>query len=115
MNLLVRIAAVVQFVFLMELGDGSDAYGEMMEALKVFFNNYVVSTLFVIATAVFLVLGIINGIRMAKATTDEEKTKAKKALIGQLIGMIVCFASVWLAPLLIELLQTLFANNTPLK
>lgn len=115
MNLLVRIVAAVQFVFLMELGDGSDIYTEMMSALKEFFNNYVISTLFLIATAVFLYLGIKNGISIAKITTDEEKTKAKRALIGQIIGMIVCFASVWLAPLLIELLQTLFANNTPLK
>ena len=83
----------------------------MIEPLVEFFNAYLIPTLFTIAAAVFLVLGIINGIRMAKASTDEEKTKAKKALIGELIGMVVCVVSVWLAPLLMDFLMSVFSNG----
>lgn len=77
----------------------------LLEPLKDLFNEAIVPTLLVIATAVFLVLGIINGIRMAKATTDEEKTKARNALIGLLIGIIITIAALVLIPLLIDYLK----------
>lgn len=83
----------------------------MIGQLVTFFNSYLIPTLLTIAAGVFLVLGIINGIRMAKASTDEEKTKAKKALIGQLLGMVVCVVSIWLAPLLMNFLMTVFSGN----
>ncbi|MBO5416762.1 MAG: hypothetical protein J6A83_09055 [Clostridia bacterium] len=90
---------------------GNNQYQNMIGQLVTFFNSYLIPTLLTIAAGVFLVLGIINGIRMAKASTDEEKTKAKKALIGQLLGMVVCVVSIWLAPLLMNFLMTVFSGN----
>lgn len=90
---------------------GTNEYNSMIEPLVAFFNTYLVPTLMTIAAAVFLVLGIINGIRMAKASTDEDKTKAKKALIGMAVGMVVCVASIWLAPLLMNFLMTVFSGG----
>ena len=80
----------------------------LLEPLKNLFNDAIVPALLIIATAVFLVLGIINGIRMAKATTDEEKTKARNALIGLLIGIIITIAALVLIPLLIDYLKTIW-------
>ena len=93
------------------LAAGDQQYGAMMKALIDFFNNFLIPTLLTIASGVFLVLIIINGIRMARASTDEEKTKAKKALIGQAIGMVVCFVGVWLVPAFVEFLQAVFVPD----
>ena len=93
------------------MNTGENQYQNMIEPLVNFFNSYLVPTLLTIAAAVFLVLGIINGIRMAKASTDEEKTKAKKALIGQFIGMVICVVSIWLAPLLMNFLMSVFSGG----
>ena len=77
----------------------------LLKPLKDLFNDAVVPTLLVVATAVFLILGIINGIRMAKATTDEEKTKARNALLGLLLGVIITIAALVLIPTLIAYLK----------
>ena len=61
-----------------------------------------------VATVVLVIMGIVTGINMAKASTEEEKSKAKKNLIGILLGAAVCIASIWLIPLIIDLLVAEF-------
>ena len=76
----------------------------LTEPLIAVFNHYVVPVMLAIASAVFVALAIINGIHMAKASTDEEKTKAKKALFGLLVGVIITVAGIWLIPELLDFL-----------
>lgn len=91
---------------------GSNAdYNTMTQTLLTFFNQYLIPSLMTIASAVFLVLGIINGIRWAKAVTDEEKVKAKKAVIGLGIGLVISVVSIWLIPYLLNFLSTIFMDG----
>ena len=97
------------------LAVGDNEYNNMMGTLLGFFNNFLIPTLLTIATGVFLVLIIINGIKIARASTDEEKTKAKKALIGQVVGMLVCFVGIWLVPAFIDFLAAVFGTDVTLE
>lgn len=87
------------------------AYSTINMKLLELFNSYIIPGLMTVASVVLVVLGIVNGIRVAKASTEEEKTKAKKNIIGLLIGAIVCVASIWLIPLIIELATGIFDVN----
>lgn len=92
------------------VGNNAD-YNNMTNALLSFFNDYLIPSIMTIASAVFLVLGILAGIRWAKATTDEEKTKAKKSVIGLGIGLAISVVSIWLIPYLLNFLSGIFLNN----
>lgn len=83
-------------------------YNVIVEGLTSFTNDYLIPCLMLIASIVFVVLAIVNGIRYAKATQEEDKQKAKKNLIGMVIGVAVCVAGVWLMPLLFNFFKSLF-------
>lgn len=76
--------------------------------LLTLFNTYIIPALMTVATVVLVVLGIVNGVHMAKASTEEEKTKAKKNHIGLLAGAVICVAAIWLIPLIIQLALGVF-------
>lgn len=92
------------------VGNNAD-YSNMTNTMVSVFNDYVIPSIMTIASAVFLVLGIIAGIRWAKATTDEEKTKAKKSVIGLGVGLTISVVSIWLIPYLLNFLSGVFLNN----
>lgn len=93
------------------MGTNNADYNQMTQALLNFFNGYLIPTLMTIAAGTFLVLGIINGIRWAKATTDEEKVKARKAVIGLGIGVAISIISIWLIPYLVNFFGSLFSSD----
>lgn len=87
---------------------GQGAYETISTEALAVVNTYVIPALMTVATVVLVVCGIITGIQLAKASTDEEKTKAKKRLIGIGAGAVVCAVSIWVIPLLVELLTKVF-------
>ena len=91
--------------------DAGNTYDEINNKILDLFNTYIIPTLMTAAAIILVILGIVNGIRMAKAQTEEEKTKAKKNLIGLLAGAIICVASIWLIPLIIDLCLGVFPAN----
>ena len=91
--------------------DAGQAKSEISNKVMELVNTYVIPLLLTVATAILIIFGIINGIRLAKASTDEEKTKAKKNLIGIVIGAVVCVASIWLIPLIINIALGVFPTT----
>ena len=87
------------------------AKGEITDQVTLLMNSYVIPLMMTVATIVLVIFGIINGIRIAKASTDEEKTKAKKNLIGIVLGAFICVASIWLIPLIINIAIGVFPTN----
>lgn len=90
------------------LADATIQYDAIVDRLLSVFNDYLVPSLMVIATCVFVVLAIINGIRYAKATQEEDKQKAKKNIIGMIVGAAVCVGGIWLMPLIFKFLVAAF-------
>ena len=88
-----------------------EASTEISNQVMELINSYVIPLLLTVATAILIIFGIINGIRLAKASTDEEKTKAKKNLIGIVFGAVVCVASIWLIPLIINIALGVFPTT----
>lgn len=80
----------------------------IQDQLLTFVNDTVIPVLMVMASCVFAILAIINGIKYAKAAQEEDKQKAKKNIIGLLIGCAVCVGGVWLMPVLFEALARAF-------
>lgn len=91
--------------------DADAASAEITEKVTKLVNSYLIPLLMTVATIVLVIFGIINGIRLAKASTDEEKTKVKKNLIGIILGAIICVASIWLIPLIINIAMGTFPTN----
>lgn len=89
-------------------GNVDGNYDNIMQPILEAFNSYVIPALMIMATIVLVVFGVINGIRLAKSSQEEEKQKAKKNIIGLLLGALVCVGSIWLLPLLIDLISSLF-------
>lgn len=81
-------------------------------AITSFFSDVFIPVAMLIATVVLIAYGIINAIRYAKAGSDEEKQKAKKNIIGIVIGAAVCVASIWLIPLIINLFSQRLGTNS---
>lgn len=92
----------------MAQSDGLVNYETIETGILGIVNTYVIPALMTVATVVLVIMGIVTGINMAKASTEEEKSKAKKNLIGILLGAAVCIASIWLIPLIIDLLVAEF-------
>lgn len=88
-----------------------DASAEITDKIRLMLNGYVIPLLLTVATAILIVFGIMNGIRLAKSSTDEEKTKTKKNLIGIGLGAIICVASIWLIPLIINIALGVFPTS----
>lgn len=94
---------------------GQTYYDSAIGSIADFANSYVFPLLLTIAIAVFMVLGIINGIKFAKAGTDEERVKAKKSLIYLVIGVVITMASIWLFDSLSEFLMAVFEVSEPVQ
>lgn len=91
--------------------DADTASTEITTQVTQLVNKYVIPLMMTVATIILVIFGIINGIRLAKASTDEEKTKAKKNLIGIVLGAIVCVASIWVIPLIINIALGVFPST----
>lgn len=98
-------------MFFSLIADAGQTYDEINSKVLELFNDYIIPALMTCAAIVLVVFGIVNGVRMAKAQTEEEKTKAKKNLIGLIVGAIACVASIWLIPLIIELSLGVFGTK----
>ncbi len=68
-------------------------------------TNIIIPVAMFIALCVFVFIGIKEGIKMANARSEEEKTNSKKNLIWLVIGMGVTAMSIWLVPLIFNLLR----------
>lgn len=95
----------------MNSADPDAASSEITNQVTLLVNKYVIPLMMTVATIILVIFGIINGIRLAKASTDEEKTKAKKNLIGIVLGAIICVASIWLIPLIINIALGVFPTT----
>lgn len=75
----------------------------ILTAIREFFNEIFIPVAMLIVTVVLVGYGIVNAVKYVKADSDEGKQKAKKNIIGVVIGAAVSVASIWLIPLLINL------------
>lgn len=91
--------------------DPGSTYDTITEQVLDLVNTYIIPGLMTAVTIVLVIVGIVTGVQLAKAASEEEKTKAKKRLLGLGLGIVVCVASIWLIPLLIDLLAGIFTNG----
>ena len=85
------------------MGANTQFEGTVQQILTIV-NNYVIRGIIIVGTIVLAVFVLINWIKFGKAEDGEPKTKAKKALIGTAIAFVGLFASIWLLPMIIQLL-----------
>lgn len=86
---------------------GDQQFNSMVSDVLTIVNNYVVRGALIIGCLIIAVCVIINAIKFSKAEDGEPKTKAKKNLIGCIIGLVAMFAAIWLLPMFINFLITI--------
>ena len=93
---------------LLAVGNGDNTFNSTVTDVLKIVNDYVIRGLIIVGTVVLAVMFLINWIKYGKAEDGEPKTKAKKAIIGTGIACVGLFASIWLLPMLIDFLITVF-------
>lgn len=91
--------------------EAEQKFNDMVKQVLFIINNYVVRGIIIVATVVFLIMGVLNGIKFSKSTEEEARQKAKKNLIGWAIGVAFTFAMIWLLPMFFEFLIDLMPGS----
>lgn len=91
--------------------EANQKFNDMVKQVLYIINSYVVRGIIIVATVVFLIMGVLNGVKFSKSTEEEARQKAKKNLIGWGIGVVLTFAMIWVLPMFFEFLIDLMPGS----